>query len=40
MAAITLVSLAFLPETHRRELHGQDHQGATAVDDTPEEVRA
>ena len=34
MAAITLVSLALLPETFRRELHGQDHQGEAAIDDS------
>jgi len=40
MAAITLVSLAFLPETYRRALHGQDHAGEAAIDDSLTEVSA
>ena len=37
MAAITLVSLFFLPETHRRDLHGSDH---ATIDDSLEKVGA
>ena len=37
MAAITLVSLYFLPETHRRDLHGSDH---ATIDDSLEKVGA
>ena len=37
MASITLVSLFFLPETFRRDLHGQDH---ATIDDSLEKVGA
>ncbi len=37
MAAITLVSLFFLPETYRRDLHGSDH---ATIDDSLEKVGA
>jgi MFS transporter, MHS family, shikimate and dehydroshikimate transport protein len=37
MAAITLVSLFFLPETYRRDLHGADH---ATIDDSLEKVGA